>query len=1070
MTWMHMMDGNASKEGLSKDLQNLADGGVGGALIFSISRRIPAGNVSFNSQAFRDIVVHGAQEAEKLGLTIGVHNCDGWTSSGGPWVPVEESMKRVVWSETVVEGGALDLELPQPRTMHDFYHDIAVVAYPAKKGDRELSLTAPTLSASGGQAIENLRDQRIETTFNLEPANEGEKPWIQLSYKQPFTAQSIYLEHWTRNAYNATLLSSEDGNTFTPVKKLKVRRTGKRAWIFQDSLQPTTARYFRIEFNMPLELVYLELEPSKRLPSWQGQTAILHVKSSNLDSLNPARTGPPIPLDNIHVLEAKNGHLKTKLPPGEWRIFRFGYTTIGAMNSPATDAGRGFECDKFSSEALDHHFAAYVGKIAAACGELAGKSFRFSEIDSYEMGGQNWTEGFAEQFKASKGYDLIPFLPLFAGRYIENPETTRAVLSDFRKLTGELMVENYYKRFTELCHEHGMLSYIENYGFGPTDNLTIGGHTDIPMGEFWIDTRPATHYISPISAAHTYGKPVISAEAFTSYMTPNWGMHPYLIKHIGDYAWTMGINEFMFHRYAHQANPNVVPGMTMDEVGSHIDGTQTWWLNAGKAWMKYIQRGSYLLRQGVPVADILLYVGEGSPQNVVRFESVKPRIPRSYKFDYCDTEVLMNRLSVKDGRLVLPEGTSYRVLRIDHSERMSLKTLQRIGELAEAGATIVADKPVGPKGYFEQQHKTAEFNVLANRIWSQNSILPLSEWKPVFEKLNLEPDCIIQGNPQATFMHRKVDDADIYFIQNKDETAQTVTASFRVTDRIPELWFPDTGKIKIQGQFTHADGRTELPIRFDPRGAAFVVFRKPSQSVDPILSIAPTQASVLLNSDNQLELHSQHSGSFKLVHASGKKQHIEIPTLGKPIQLDRDWRAAFNGPGLADPKTIDFKTLTDWKDHAREDIRHFSGSATYQKKIEVPADWMQKGNGIILDLGTVEIAAEIWLNGKSLGTLWKPPFKVDITEQLKPGANELKIRVTNLWVNRLIGDEQLERTDGYIKGADNMPDWYLNNQPMPEGPRSTFTTYNFYEEDQTLRPSGLIGPVSINQEARILVP
>jgi len=1068
-TWMHVMNQNLSEQGLEKDLQSLADVGIGGALIFSIGIS-PKGKVEFDSPEFHAILQQGIKKADHLGLAIGVHNCDGWTSSGGPWVTPPESMKQVVFSETVVDGGSVSMPLKQPRVMLDFYRDIGVIAVPATAEEKAEMENRSHLSSSNKEDIGLLRDGKIDTTVILDSTKPERDRWIQFSYDEPMTARFIYGETLTRNA-SAELFVSNDGKSFEKATELRVIRTGKRVWAIEQNLQNIKARHFRVQFKTDTEVMHLELSSTPRMPQWTGQISIKSTGDSGLhrDLLRDKET-PVTKMNQVIDLSSsmsKDGFLKAKLPDGVWRIYRFGYTSTGAMNSPATEKGKGLECDKLKASALDKHFANYVGKIANQAGELTGKSFRFSEIDSYEVGGQNWTEDYADMFLKAYGYNLMPFMPLFAGRMIEDRQTSSAVLRDLRSFTCDLMAENYYKRFTELCNQHGMVSYIENYGNGPINGLDAGKYADIPMGEFWVDERPATHFPSPISAAHIYGKPIISAEAFTESMHPNWGVHPYMLKRKGDFAWTKGINEFMFHRYAHQPNTKVVPGMSMHEWGSHVDGTQTWWLNAGKAWMKYLQRGSWMLRQGVPANDLLIYVGEGSPHALYR-RSILRNLPNTNNYDYCNADVLINRVKVVDGKLVLPEGTIYQAVYFKDSDQMSLAMLKRIGELADHGATVVVKKPNAPIGYIERRDQSGEFKKLAERIWKKHgkNLKQPSNWQKAFEVADIEPDYVVKGDPSASFVHRVAGDTDFYFIHSTKEEASTIEASFRITGRVPELWHPDTGKMETVAQFTQKNGRTELPIQLDPLGSVFVVFRKPVGDFHAITSLKPAGAMAIVNPETGIiQLSSEAAGPVEIKFSSGKKTTVNFPALAKPLSVKGSWMVEFDGVGVQQPNVLQFDQLSDLKDHPRDDIKHFSGTASYRKSFEVSKDWIAKGDQTFLNLEQVDVAAEVILNGQNLGVLWKPPFKLDVTGQLKDGANELIVKVTNTWTNRLVGDAQFERTDGYGRGIRTMPDWFTNNEPLPPGKRSTFSSYPFFEKKGThiLVPSGLQGPVRLEQ-------
>ena len=1072
LTWMHMMNGNASKAGLEADLRALDEAGVGGALIFSIAYSgIPEGNTPFNSQKFRDVLTHGVKVADELGLTIGLHNCDGWSSSGGPWVSVEDSMKHLVWDDVVVQGGEVEIEVPRPEIRYNYYRDIAVVAIPSNSEELKAAHNRPKVtSASGPQEAKKLFDGDLSNTVAIKSKAQKDR-WIQFEYAEPFSARSLWVEHTMRDG-QCKLLVSNDGKDFTEVMVIEPVRPGKRTWANESSFpEAVTARFFRFVFmgRRTGGVHDIDLAAYPRRKDWIPEACM----SYNRPGKGPAIESEYIPLDRVKVLhrgELKGHSLSTQLPEGSWRIMRFGYTTTGAQNTPATNVGRGLECDKLDASALDRHFEAYMGKVIEESGPLVGKSLLFSEIDSYEMGWQNWTDGFDEIYQKEMGYDLTPFLPALAGHFISDEATVEAVCADFRSLVANMMTENYFQRFTDLCNEHGMKSYIEPYGNGPLNDLAVGGACDIPMGEFWMNDDFNVH--SAVQSAHIYGKPVISAESFTSWADLNWKGHPWLMKEYGDVSWARGINEFMFHRYAHQANPHVAPGMTMGSVGSHIDRTQTWWYNAGKAWMKYNQRGSFMLRQGVPVSDVLVYIGDNEPNGPVTRDQAS--LPDGFNHDSCNTDVLINRITVKDGKMVLPEGTTYSILVLNDCDRIHLKSLKRLQALAEAGVTIVGKKPIGPIGYLERQTKADEFSDLANQLWGKpGSMNQVGQGRVLFaDKLpadlsvfSLEPDLLIKEQPGAYFMHRKVGADDVYFVHHREKTPQTLHCSFRVGDRIPELWYPDTGKVEKQAQFAQKNGRTDMAIDLDPSGSVFVVFRESSAGLDPIAKVTPAGGRVILDENNKMQLISESQGEYEITRISGQIDKVVVVDLKQPIQLNQAWRVEFDGPGLTGDRMIDFMSLSDWKDHTRDDIKHFSGTAAYRTMLNVPTGWQGEGQRVYLDLGRVEIAAEIILNGNNVGILWKPPFVIDVTDQLVEGSNQLEVRVTNLWSNRLIGDEALKDTSGYARGPEaKMPEWYVNNEPMPDGPRSTFTTFNFYRKDKELLPSGLLGPVQLKQE------
>ena len=717
-TWMHAMSGNMSKEGLTKDLEAMAEVGLGGLLLFNITQGIPDGPVKYASEEHHRLIAHAAQESERLGLSFGVHNCDGWTSSGGPWVTPEQSMKIVVNSEVVTNGGRLELQLPLPTKRANLYEDIAVIAYPSLSA--EINNPAVKITASDKNFdIDLATDERWEAFSKISMSNQ-KKPWIQFEYETPRTIRSALIVLTDRRS-EAEILTSEDGKQFTSHGKLEKIRTGKREWIIADQFEPLTARFFRLQLSQSTHIKEVQLSEIHKIDNLAGRTLIGRVDDAKFEALKAPPSDMIIdPKSMIDLSEKmdKNGMLKAELPEGKWTIHRFGYTSTEAINYPASKEGEGLEVDKLSRAAIKTHYDAFVKRIVNDVKAIAPNAFQYAEIDSYETGGQNWTQGFDSIFQERYGYDIKFYLPLIAGRFIEDEVVTEAVLMDYRRLICDLMAENYYGYFTELCHQDGIKSYIEPYGFGPFNDLDVGGKADLPMSEFWMN-RPLNKVSSTISSAHIYGKNLISAESFTSTYEINWKGHPGMFKLSGDRAWARGINEFMMHRFAHQANTNVVPGMTMNRWGFHFDRTQTWWYNAGKAWLDYAARGSYLLRQGVPVSDLLIFIGDGAPHSIIERESMTPPVPMGINFDCVNADVLLNRIKVVDGRLVLPEGTSYKALILENVRTISLATLERIVELQRQGAIVAGHVPQQLIGLKPNAAQVAKFEELKATLESK---------------------------------------------------------------------------------------------------------------------------------------------------------------------------------------------------------------------------------------------------------------------------------------------------------------------------------------------------------------
>ncbi len=1065
-TWMHALSGNMSKEGLTKDLESIADVGLGGVLLFNVSANIPSGNITYNSEEHHAMIKHAAQECERLGLTFGFHNCDGWSSSGGPWITPENSMKMVVWSETVVDGGEIDTYLSQPFTRKEFYKDIAVLAYPALTTEIEdFNAKAIITSSDENTNVALLTDENPDNEAYIT----GDNPWIQFDYGKPRTIQSLSMvikDRWGE----AELWTSNDGSDFTLVKDLFKHKTVHQRVDFLDGFSPVSARYFRLKFKRTSAVKEISLS-SKYTPSQLtariGINRIDDAKLAPIGSPGQSHIIDPKTIVNMSSKMDSDGKLVAQLPIGKYTILRFGYTTNGLQNSPSSIEGRGLECDKFSKKALKSHYDAFISK---AIQNLKGiNAMQYIEIDSYEMAMQNWTDKLDSIFLSEKGYDMRKFLPLFAGRFVESAEASDAVLGDFRQVTCDLTTHNYYGYFTELCHKDGLRTYFEPYGDGLINELDVAKTADVNMGEFWL-WRPVKMMEAAISGSHIYGKNIISAESFTSIPTVNWKGHPAMVKQKGDSAWTDGINEFMLHRFAHQANTHVKPGMTLDKWGFHFDRTNTWWYNAGAQWFKYMARGSHMLRQGVPVSDLLVFIGEGAPNAPFYREDFEPNIPVETNFDCINADAFINRIQIKNKKLVLPEGIEYQMLVLKHCEKLSLQSLKKIHEIALAGIPVVGVKSMEPIGYLVSDTLKLEFEKLVVDIKKQPKTYPNFNWEHIFSENNLINDLNFVDRDDMGYSHRKSEKLDIYFFYNREDMPGQFECDFRVNQKIPELWNPVNGEITKLGQFKNENGVTKAWINLQAQESVFVVFRESSKGIDAVSEPAYQNrgAAYVLNDKNELSLIVNENGSYSTELNSGAAKSVEIIDIAVPQRIEGSWDVEFLKQNNYHAIHV-FDQLTDWKDNAEENIKFYSGTAIYRKNFQFSKRKSSVQDRLILDLGEVSVVAQITLNGHDLGVLWLSPFTVDITSALVSGENKLEIEITNQWTNRLIGDERFPANDGYDKSGEKMPQWYVNNQPMPQSERTSFCTAQFYSKNSPLMSSGLLGPVQIKTYKRVVL-
>ncbi|MFO1513817.1 MAG: glycosyl hydrolase [Verrucomicrobiota bacterium] len=1020
-------NGNVTRAGITADLEAMHRAGIGGVIIMDVVERFapPPGTADFMSSEWQELFRFAVTEAHRLGIEINMTNGPGWCGSSGPWITPEFSMQTIVTTNLTVAGPArFAAVLPQPRLGqkgHDdfnstvkydeFYRDIAVLAF-----------AEPTNGIVAPAAVLNL--------------------------------------------------------------------TGK--------------------------------------------------------------------------LEA-NGQLNWEVPAGKWIVVRLGHTTTGSSTRPPVKGGNGLECDKLSRAAMDVHFTNLLGRLITGVGKLAGSTLSATHIDSWEVGGQNWTPQFREEFRKRRGYDPVPFLPNLAGLTTASGGASvcigDAVVADrfrwdFQQTLSELLAENYVGRLAELAHQHGLRLSIEGYDLPFGDEATYTARADEPMSEFWATggNQNAAKGRQMASVAHIMGKQVVGAEAFTADDHEQWKMHPATVKALGDFQFCQGINRFVIHRYAHQPYLDRFPGATMGPWGLHYERTQTWWEMSG-AWHQYLGRCQFMLRQGLFVAD-LCYLRPQLPNQT--YFTPEPPVPDGYKYDECSAEALMSRMSVKDGRLVLPDGMSYRVLVLPaKATAMTPALVRKVMELVAAGATVVGPRPTESPSLSGFPQCDDEVAGLAAEVWGKCDGRSMTEsafgkgrvvWgrplEQVLEKLKAAPD--FAAGVKLNWIHRRIGQAEIYFVANEAATAVEVNCQFRVKGLLPELWNPETGGTSPLAMWAETPTGISVPLRLEARGAVFVVFRqagKPMAAVlsflhdgqpvvsatrpavikilkatygvpgdaartrdvqakvqrlaergevsfpvskmaegddpaygtvktllveytidnqfaklsgqdpDPVSLLTPVAApvraaEVRCDPAGRLKLVASQPGRYEVKTVSGQTRHVEFAAIPASLEITGGWDVHFPSKWGA-PDQIVLDQLRSLSESTNAGVKFFSGTATYTKVFIWDPVTPAKSRNFEhwLDLGDVQVMAQVKLNGRDLGPLWQPPFRMDITTALKPGRNTLEVRVANLWPNRMIGDAAL-----------------------PPAERFTWSSYEPFTKDSPLPKSGLLGPVTIKSAAIVNLP
>jgi len=1059
--WWHWMNGNITKEGIKLDLEWMHRAGLGGFQNFDAAMSTPQiveKRLAYMTPEWKDAFKYATSLADQLGLEEAIAGSPGWSETGGPWVPASQAMKKYVWSETPVEGGrpftGILIHPPSntgefqnlpisdagglfkwPSGTPQFYADSAVVAFKIPEGEAKANLLQPKITVSGGTIDPSLlSDGDLVKRVVISPGKDDDKPWIQFEYPQPQTIRAMTIvaaprgafEMWTPLSGDSgnALEASDDGQNYHAVFSMPKGGTTEHTYAFT----PITARYFRVSFKAKPEvsLAELVLIPGIRVNHFEEKAAFDAVPDLYQFATPDFEATDVIAKSDVVDLTAKmhpDGTLDWTPPPGRWVVLRIGYSLLGVTNHPATKEATGLEVDKFNSRYVKNYMDAYLDSYreTVGAGMMGKRGIRFVITDSWEAGSQNWTDDMLAQFEKRRGYDPHPWLPVLAGRVIESSKASDQFLWDFRKTIADLIADEHYGQIEASLKERGMGHYGESHETGRVmvaDGMELKKLDDIPMSAMWVQkpgvNKPMYGYNADdresASVAHIYGQNIAAAESLTSCNTSTaWAWSPATLKPTADQEFLNGINRFVIHESAHQALVGKVPGITLGPCGQWFNRNETW-AEQASAWTRYLARNSFLLQQGHFAADILYFYGEDSNVTIL-FDKKAPDLPVGYNFDYINSDGLIHELNVSDGRITTKSGMKYRVLVLDpNSQHMSLPVLRALYALVRQGGVVAGPKPIEDPSLADNM---ADFHKLNDQLFGTGSGTQVVGKGKVFagqtaesalKAMEVTPDFTYTkttSDSEILFVHRKLANGDIYFLNNRSDHDADVQASFRITGKAPELWYSETGKI-APVSYAIEGGRTGVPLHFEPWGTVFVMFREPTQ--------------------------------------------VKSKVLPKPLEatlttVDGPWNLSFQ-PDRGAPPTIKLDKLISWSDSADSGVKYFSGTGTYSKTIQAPANWFAAGGKLWIDLGDVKNLAEVIVNGKSLGIVWHTPYRVDVTKALKPGANDLTVKVINAWVNRLIGDQQPETKVKY-----------------------TFATIKPYNATSALQASGLLGPVTVVHES-----
>ncbi len=1053
-TWWHWLDGAITREGITKDLEAMRQAGVVQATILNIGlfdgRDFGVPQVKFNSPQWYEMFQWALQEANRFGITIGAHNCDGWSSSGGPWIPPEMSMKQYVWTKTIVTGGRdLAIALPKPYSEHNFYRDVAVLAYPCDEPISSFQSAAPKVTVNKTNHTSWLTDGNPSSAVLV---NRGDK--ILFTFDKPFAAEKIVIHPRKRFLWGSmdafrskyVLRASDGGNNFRKIKDIEIKGLN-RTLSFE--FPATTAKFYQLEIGelsdidsyMPFTIAETELLKKDESPMYNPSLPYHLEKTVSVKSEKPEYFSVLAKADQAAVSHDKvveltgrmspDGQLKWDAPPGNWHIIRFGYTSTGAENNPATKEGRGLECDKMDTSALDLHFRSFPQKLVDAAGKYAGNTFKFLLIDSWECGYQNWTESFASEFEKRRGYKPVAWLPVLCGQTVDSVEHSEAFLYDFRKTVAELIEQNYYKHFRQLCRKANIEMHAEviygSTGYPPLDVLKCNSFADMPMWEFWAGHNKRTSFpeytavekpeaVFPAYACLWYNKPVLGAEAYTAQA--HYSESPWDLKPFGDRAYCSGVNQFILHSYVHQPFDKK-PGMTLLRWGSHFNRNNLYWQHISD-WFTYHARVQYVLQKGTIQPQVLNFAGDQLPQAL---ELAGYSLPAGYDAAVCNFDVLKNKIEPKGGLLQMSNGATCRILTIPKESSMEAATLRRIAELVEKGAVLYGPRPTGVLSLTNRRKNSRALEKLAKKMWGKIDGKDVTEnqygkgrviWgKPlagVLRDMKILP--VFEANPHVPntllYIHKKVGDADVFFVVNQTDAELDRECLFATMNPTLEIWDPQLGTVSKPAGCVFKNGRASLMVSFKLRQSLIFIFKK-SKADSRIAS----------------------SGEDK---KPGQPEVCELKDFRATIEFLPEYEAHI--------KPVEINELKSWTDFEDPAIKYFSGTAAYTIRFTPPAAFTSKTDSLALSIGTVGSTAEVSLNGRKLGFVWRPDSTFDVTGLLKGDAeNLLEIRVANVYRNRFIGD--------FIEFGKPQNIWTSAPVEM------------YLDKNKPLKPSGLLGPIKL---------
>lgn len=1113
--WWHWMDGNVSKEGIRKDIEWMKRNGIGGFHQFDAGGvnmpRAAKVKLPYLSDGWKDAFRFALNLADSLDMDVTIASAPGWSSTGGTWVKPEDAIKKLEWRSIDTRGGKISVQLPDLYNVVGPYQDYhtdndRIKIEPYGKDLYVLAVRLPysdkSMKALGAQV------SKSESTISVE-------------FRKPQTIKSLTLKTMAMGDRPRTgkpecrniLECSDDGLKWRKVCDIEPTVLP----YLTVNVPPTCAQFFRVKGE---KLESLELFTVMKINHSQelGGFGIIHDfwKYHTPYSKDAIRTSDIIDLTGKMTADGK---LECSLPAGRWRIYRFGWSITGKINHPASPEATGLEVDKLDPDAWMRYFRTYLDLYKdAADGMLGEKGIRYLLVDSYEAGAYTWTPKLAKEFKARRGYDLLPWLPVLAGEIIGSSQMSERFLWDWRRTLGELFCENY-DRINEIVNEYDLAGrYTESHEASRAytgDGMDPKIKATIPMAAFWMENTPTGSAVpsaicdirESASVSHIYGQRLVAAESFSVNGDEGraYTYCPENMKYIADVGLSAGVNRFVIHESASQPNDQYLPGLQLFRYGQWLHRNETW---GEYAWVltDYLARSSSMLQQGNSVADILLYYGEDL--NITglyggqAFSSL-PQVPDGYNYDFANPTVLRSGIKVENRTLVAPSGARYRVLWLDRNcEVMSLDILKKIKEFADAGVIICGKEPKSCAGLKADDRAFASIvddiwhsrrkNVFAKGLedclrrsgiqpdFRATVTSPVAE--PVvrhssptikatggsaghFDKLSDQENAVeAPANAPDSYgdfkyAHRTLPDStQIYWVRNFSGKDSNVELSFRDGGKFAAIFNPENGDV-TDADVKFGNGRSTVSLPLLSADARFVVLSDRPQikvTIDTVF-VNTTDTTMICTSDST-EVHPVDSlvsaGHFDTSASSAQRKLSD-----QGISL-RDQQNSVAEP--VEATTIQTVTST-WQVHFDQ-----KNGGTADEEFPELVSWTRNENPIVKYFsGTAIYKTTVTIDSTQLATSARIFIDLGVVKNIA----DLSINGTPAGV---LWKAPFRTADikPLLKEGDNLLEIKITNvwrnrmigdvQPGEKHPVTAIR--RFYKSTDKLLPSGLLGPVRIITE------